>query len=139
LNINRFPINDIIESTIKTDKNNKSKITTWKSGVKSGIIYLIRIRTGQQGASLNFRFGSVYLILKLYGDSGVSNEIPLHIPFEQLYYLNSNQIDTFEIGQNISVVGQISSIDIYHNGKKEDFWWIDWIDIKDITINKSFQ
>ncbi len=136
IKINRFPINDIIESTLKT---NKQKITTWKSGVKSGIIYLIRIRTGQQGASLNFRFGSVYLILKLYGDSGVSNEIPLHIPFEQLYYLNSNQIDTFEIGQNISVVGQISSIDIYHNGKKDDFWWIDWIDIKDITINKSFQ
>jgi hypothetical protein len=39
----------------------------------------------------------------------------------------------------ISVVGQISSIDIYHNGKKEDFWYIDWIDIKDLTINKSFQ
>jgi hypothetical protein len=131
----RFPINDIIESTIKKNK----KITTWKSGVKTGIIYLIRIRTGHQGASLNFRFGSVYLSLKFYGDSGVSNEIPLRIPFEQSYYLKSNQTDTFEIGQIISVVGQISSIDIHHNGKIEDFWCIDWINIKDITTNKSYQ
>ncbi len=75
----------------------------------------------------------------MYGDSGVSNEIPLHIPFEQSFYLKSNQIDTFEIGQIISIVGQISSIDIYHNGKKEDFWYIDWIHIIDVTTNKSFQ
>ncbi|CAF4466513.1 unnamed protein product, partial [Adineta steineri] len=115
-------------------------ITTWKSGVKSTIIYLIHIRTGYQGASLNFRFGSVYLYLKFYGDSGVSNEIPLHIPMEQSFYLKSNQTDTFEIGQTMtSVIGQISSIDIYHNGKKEDFWSIDWIQIKDITTNKSFK
>ncbi|CAF3800670.1 unnamed protein product [Adineta steineri] len=129
-NITLFPINDIIEPR---------KITTWKSGVKSTIIYLIHIRTGYQGASLNFRFGSVYLYLKFYGDSGVSNEIPLHIPMEQSFYLISNQTDTFEIGQMMtSVIGQISSIDIYHNGKKEDFWNIDWINIKDITTNKSF-
>jgi hypothetical protein len=115
------------------------KLTTWKSGVKPGILYLIRIRTGHQGASLNFRYGSVYLSLKLYGDSGVSNELPLRIPFEQSFYLNSNQTDTFEIGQIISTVGQISSIDIYHNGKKEDSWCIEWINIKDLTINKSFQ
>ncbi len=61
------------------------------------------------------------------------------MPLEQSFYLKSNQIDSFEIGQIISVVGQISSIDIYHNGKKEDFWCIDWINIKDITTNKSFQ
>ncbi|CAF3836154.1 unnamed protein product [Rotaria sordida] len=132
-----FPINDIIEATIKTDITNK-KITTWKSGFKSGIVYFIRVRTGYQGASLNFRFGSVYLSLKLYGDSGVSNEISLRIPLEQLYYLKCNQTDTFEIGQMISVVGQITSIDIYHNGKKEDFWHINWINITDITTNKSF-
>ncbi|CAF3685921.1 unnamed protein product [Rotaria sp. Silwood1] len=132
-----FPINDIIEATIKTDVTNQ-KITTWKSGFKSGIVYFIRVRTGYQGASLNFRFGSVYLLLKLYGDSGVSNEIPLRIPLEQLYYLKCNQTDTFEIGQMISVVGQITSIDIYHNGKKEDFWHINWINIIDVTTNKSF-
>ncbi|CAF3752454.1 unnamed protein product [Rotaria socialis] len=132
-----FPINDILEATIKTDVTNQ-KITTWKSGFKSGIIYIMRVRTGYQGASLNFRFGSVYLSLKLYGDSGVSNEIPLRIPFEQLYYLKCNQTDTFEIGQITSVVGQISSIDIYHNGKREDFWHINWIDIIDITTNKSY-
>ncbi|CAF1436666.1 unnamed protein product [Rotaria magnacalcarata] len=132
-----FPINDILEATIKTDVANQ-KITTWKSGFKSGIIYIIRVRTGYQGASLNFRFGSVYLSLKLYGDSGVSNEIPLRIPFEQLYYLKCNQTDTFEIGQIISIVGQISSIDINHNGKREDFWHINWIDIIDITTNKSY-
>jgi hypothetical protein len=127
--ITRFPINDIIE---------RDKTTIWKSGIKSGIVYLIRVRTGHQGASLNFRFGSAYLSLKLYGDSGVSNEICLRIPIEQTYYLKSNQTDTFEIGQMTLVVGQISSIDIYHNGKNEDFWCIDWIDIKDITTNKSF-
>jgi hypothetical protein len=77
--------------------------------------------------------------LKLYGDSGVSNELPLHIPFEQSFYLNSNQTDIFEIGQIVSTVGQISSIDIYHNGKKEDSWYIQWINIKDLTTNKSFQ
>jgi hypothetical protein len=39
----------------------------------------------------------------------------------------------------MSTVGQISSIDIFHHGKKEDFWCIEWINIKDITTNKSFQ
>lgn len=107
--------------------------------MKSGIVYLIRVRTGDQGASLNYRFGSVYLSLKLYGDSGVSNELPLRIPFEQSFYLRSNQTDTFEIGQMISTIGQISSIDLQHNGRNEDFWWIDWIHIKDLTTNKSFQ
>lgn len=131
----RFPINDIIQSTSKIN----SQILSWKSGVKPGIVYLICVRTGDQGASLNFRFGSVCLSLKLYGDSGVSNELPLRIPFEQSFYLQSNQTDTFEIGQMISTVGQISSIDVQHNGKKEDFWCIDWIHIQDLTMNKSFQ
>lgn len=131
--VNSFPINDIIDDTNK-------KLTTWKSGFKSGVIYLIRIRTGTQGASLNFRFGSsVYLSLKLYGDSGVLNEISLQMPAEQLHYLKSNQTDTFEIGQITSSVGQISSIDIHHNGNREDFWHINWIKIIDITTNKVFQ
>jgi len=100
---------------------------------------LIQIRTSEQGASLNFRFGSAYISLKLYGDTGVSPELVLHIPCEQIFYLNSNQIDTFEINQIVSNVGQIGSIDIFHNGKKEDYWCIDWINIKDITTNKLFQ
>ena len=77
--------------------------------------------------------------MKLYGDSGVSNELPLRIPSEQSFYLNPNQTDIFEIGQITSTVGQIGSIDIYHNGKKEDLWCIQWINIKDLTTNKSFQ
>jgi hypothetical protein len=128
--LTRFPISSVIEP---------AKVTTWKAGVKSSLVYLIRIRTGQQGASLNFRFGSVVVSLKLYGDSGVSSEIPLHIPLEQSFYLRPNQTDTFEINQMISQLGQISSIDVYHTGKKEDFWDIQWIDITEITMNKSFQ
>ncbi|UJR31343.1 hypothetical protein I4U23_018839 [Adineta vaga] len=124
-----FPINSLIES---------KKMTTWKSGVKSPMIYFICIRTGLQGASLNFRFGSAHASLKLYGDSGVSNEIPLHIPSEQSFYLRANQIDTFEINEMISIVGQISSIDLYHNGQKEDFWDIQWMNIKDEIFVCSF-
>ena len=134
----RFPINDIIESTAETDVTQK-RIRTWKSGFKFGVVYLIHIRTGHHGASLNFRYGSVYILLKLYGDSGISNEIPIHIPLEQLFYLKCNQIDTFEIDQVISTVGHISSIDVFHNGEKEDFWHIDWINVIDAATNKSFQ
>ena len=128
--ITRFPINSVIDTT---------KTTTWKCGIKSPMVYLISIRTGEQGASLNFRYGSASVSLKLYGDSGVSNEILLHIPGEQSFYLKANQIDTFEINQLASAVGQISSIDLYHNGKKEDFWNIQWINIKDVMMNKSFE
>ncbi|CAF1154399.1 unnamed protein product [Adineta ricciae] len=124
-----FPINNVIDTT---------KTTTWECGVKSPMVYLISVRTGEQGASLNFRYGSASVSLKLYGDSGVSNEISLHIPGEQSFYLRANQVDTFEINQLASAVGQISSIDLYHNGKKEDFWNIQWINIKDIMMNKSF-
>jgi hypothetical protein len=115
------------------------KTTRWKSGVKPGVVYFVRVRTGRQGASLNFRFGSVCLTLKLYGDSGVSSEMPLRIPVERSYYLKSEQTDTFEMGQLTSVGGQITAIDMYHNGKREDWWCIEWIEIQDATTNKTFR
>ena len=105
-----------------------------------GIAYLIHIRTGDKGASLNFRFGSACLTLKLYGDSGISNEILLNIPMEQTFYLKPNQTDTFEINSISTIIGQINSIDLYHNGShKQDSWCIDWMEIKDITTNKSYR
>lgn len=135
----RFTIHDIIESIQETE-NNEERIIRWKPGVKSGVAYLIHIRTGDKGASLNFRFGSACLTLKLYGDSGISNEILLNIPMEQTFYLQPNQTDTFEINSISTIIGQINSIDLYHNGSnKQDSWCIDWMDIKDITTNKSYR
>jgi hypothetical protein len=119
--------------------NNDTQLS-WPVGIQTGIAYRIQVRTGLQGASLNFRLGSTYLCIKLYGDSGVSNELVLRTPIEQTFYLRSNQIDTFDIRQDTCTIGQIRSIDIYHNGRqRDDMWSIDWLDITDITTNKSYQ
>ena len=129
----------MIESTRRTETT-EERTTRWKAGVKPGIAYLIHIRTGDKGASLNFRFGSACLTLKLYGDLGISHELLLPFPMEQTFYLQPNQTDTFEISSVSTIVGHINSIDLYHNGShKQDSWCIDWLEIKDIAMNKSYR
>lgn len=129
----------MIEAAKKTE-NDAPTITSWKSGVRLGVIYLIRIRTSRQGASLNFRFGSAHLSLKFYGDFGVSKEIALRIPMEQFFYLQPNQTDTFEIEQTLPMIGQLTFIDLFHNGlQKGDFWCIQWIEIREANTHKSYR
>jgi hypothetical protein len=129
----------VIEATKRTE-NDEPVMTSWASGVRTGVIYLVRIRTGRKGASLNFRFGSACLSLKLYGDFGISKEIPLRIPMEQFFYLQPNQTDTFEIEQISSMIGQLTFIDLIHNGlQKSDVWCIDWIEIRETNTQKSYR